>query len=59
MDIARKDKKHASFAFMSDGRHKVSFDDVVEVMMETGTSIPSLYRGTSEGGLAKVIDSDN
>ena len=49
---------HASFALMSDGRHKVSFDDVVEVMMETGTAIPSLYRETSKGGLAKVVDSD-
>jgi L-serine dehydratase len=49
---------HASFALMSDGRHKVSFDDVVEVMMETGTAIPSLYRETSKGGLAKVVESD-
>ncbi len=50
---------HASFALMSDGRHKVSFDDVVEVMMETGTAIPSLYRETSKGGLAKIVDSDD
>ncbi len=50
---------HASFALMSDGRHKVSFDDVVEVMMETGTAIPSLYRETSKGGLAKVVDSND
>ena len=49
---------HASFALMSDGRHKVSFDDVVEVMMETGAAIPSLYRETSKGGLAKVVESD-
>lgn len=47
---------HASFAIMGDGRHKVSFDDVVEVMMETGTAIPSLYRETSKGGLAKIVD---
>ncbi len=49
---------HASFAIMGDGRHKVSFDDVVEVMMETGTAIPSLYRETSKGGLAKVVERD-
>lgn len=47
---------HASFAIMGDGRHKVSFDDVIEVMMETGTAIPSLYRETSKGGLAKIVD---
>ncbi len=48
---------HASYALMSDGRHKVSFDNVVEVMMETGTAIPSLYRETSKGGLARVVES--
>ena len=47
---------HASFALMGDGRHKVSFDNVVEVMMETGTALPSLYRETSQGGLAKIVD---
>lgn len=50
---------HASFALMGDGRHKVSFDDVVEVMMETGSALPSLYRETSKGGLAKVVESDD
>lgn len=41
------------FATYSDGRHRVSFDRVVEVMRETGHDIPSLYKETSEGGLAK------
>lgn len=45
---------HCTYALMSDGRHKVSFDDVVGVMMETGHDIPSLYRETSLGGLAKI-----
>ena len=45
---------HASYALLSDGRHKVSFDTVVEVMMETGQALPSLYRETSLGGLAKI-----
>ena len=45
---------HASFALMSDGRHKISFDDVVEVMMETGHALPSLYRETNMGGLARI-----
>ncbi|MBQ0071819.1 MAG: L-serine ammonia-lyase, iron-sulfur-dependent, subunit alpha [Spirochaetales bacterium] len=48
---------HASFALMGDGRHKVSFDNVVEVMMETGEALPSLYRETSQGGLARVVES--
>ena len=30
-----------------------SYDRVVEVMKETGKDIPSLYRETSEGGLAR------
>ena len=45
---------HASYALMGDGRHKISFDDVVEVMMETGHALPSLYRETSMGGLARI-----
>lgn len=45
---------HCTYALLSDGRHKVSFDSVVEVMMETGHDIPSLYRETSLGGLALI-----
>lgn len=41
------------YSMLSDGIHRVSFDRVVEVMKETGHDIPSLYRETSEGGLAK------
>ncbi len=41
------------YATMSDGSHLVGFDKVVNVMMETGHDIPSLYRETAEGGLAK------
>ncbi len=44
---------HASFALLSDGRHKVSFDTVTEVMLETGQALPPLYRETSLGGLAR------
>lgn len=47
---------HASYAMVGDGRHKISFDDVVEVMMETGHALPSLYRETSMGGLARVYE---
>jgi L-serine dehydratase len=44
-----------TYAILSDGSHLVSFDKVVEVMHETGHNLPSLYRETSEGGLAKRI----
>ncbi len=41
-------------AMLSDGKHLVSFDRVVEVMKETGHDLPSIYKETSEGGLAKL-----
>lgn len=41
------------YAASSDGKHRVNFDRVVEVMKQTGHDIPSLYKETSEGGLAK------
>ncbi|MDE6069515.1 MAG: L-serine ammonia-lyase, iron-sulfur-dependent, subunit alpha [Alistipes sp.] len=41
------------YATLSDGSHLVSYDKVVEVMNETGHNLPSLYRETSECGLAK------
>ena len=45
---------HTSYALLSDGRHRVSFDTIVSVMMETGQALPYLYRETSGAGLAKV-----
>ena len=41
------------YASFSDGKHCVSFDHVVEVMKQTGKDLPSLYKETSTGGLAK------
>ena len=41
------------YASFSDGSHRVSFDRVVEGMNQTGHDIPSLYKETSAGGLAK------
>lgn len=51
------------YASFSDGHHSVSFDRVVEVMRQTGHDLPSLYKETSAGGLAKqfgtsVIDQE-
>ena len=42
-----------TYATFSDGKHRVCFDQVVEVMRQTGNDLPSLYKETSEGGLAK------
>lgn len=42
------------YAMMSDGKHIISFDKVVETMKQTGKDIPSLYKETSAGGLAVV-----
>lgn len=41
------------YSSFTDGIHRVSFDRVVNVMKETGHDLPSLYKETSEGGLAK------
>lgn len=41
------------YSAFTDGVHRVSFDKVVEVMKQTGHDLPSLYKETSEGGLAK------
>ncbi len=41
------------FSAFSDGMHRVSFDKVVEVMKQTGHDLPSLYKETAQGGLAK------
>ena len=41
------------YASFTDGNHRVSFDKVVEVMKQTGHDLPSLYKETGEGGLAK------
>ena len=41
------------YALYTDGLHRVSFDQAVRVMKQTGKDLPSLYKETSEGGLAK------
>lgn len=41
------------YAAFSDGTHSVSFDKVVDVMKQTGHDLPSLYKETAQGGLAK------
>lgn len=41
------------YASFTDGVHRVSFDKLVKVMKETGHDLPSLYKETGTGGLAK------
>lgn len=43
---------HTTYAIISDGRHRISFDEVVETMYKTGIDLQSQYRETSMGGLA-------
>ncbi|NSW44301.1 MAG: L-serine ammonia-lyase [Bacteroidales bacterium] len=45
-----------AFAILGDGRHRISFDTVVETMKRTGHDLPKIYRETSEGGLAKFLN---
>ncbi len=45
----------AELALLSDGCHRVSFDDVVLTMLRTGHDLPSIYRETSQGGLAAIV----
>ncbi len=44
----------ASFSLLTDGRHLVSFDEVIEVMYRTGLDLQSEYRETARGGLAAL-----
>ena len=48
----------AEYALLSDGRHRISFDQVVETMKRTGHDLPSLYRETARGGLALTYKSN-
>lgn len=43
---------HNNYALLSDGRHRISFDEVVATMYKTGIDLQSKYRETSLGGLA-------
>jgi len=42
----------ATYALLSDGKHRISFDDVVKTMKQTGIDMKASYRETSLGGLA-------
>jgi len=42
------------YALLSDGKHIISFDKVVDTMKRTGKDLPSLYKETALGGLATL-----
>lgn len=42
----------ASLALRGDGTHRVSLDQVIETMRQTGADMQSKYKETSRGGLA-------
>ena len=46
----------AVYCMSTDGKHTISFDEVVKTMKETGKDLCSAYKETSEGGLAKYYD---
>jgi len=43
------------YSLLSDGKHLVSFDTVVEAMKRTGHDLPHLYKETASGGLAGLM----
>lgn len=43
-----------SYSTFSDGKHRVSFDKVVEVMKQTGHDLPSLYKETATGRFGQI-----
>ena len=49
---AVKAANSARLALMSDGEHKVTLDQVIETMRQTGLDMSSKYKETSLGGLA-------
>ena len=42
----------ARLALRGDGRHRVSLDEVIVTMLETGRDMRAKYKETSRGGLA-------
>lgn len=43
---------HNTYVLLSDGRHRITFDEVVKAMKQTGHDLPNIYKETSTGGLA-------
>jgi L-serine dehydratase len=48
----------ATYASLSDGNHMISYDEVVDTMLQTGRDLSGHYRETSTGGLAAFYNRD-
>lgn len=44
-----------AYTLLSDGRHMISYDEVIETMAITGRNMSSDYRETAQGGLALIL----
>ncbi|MCX6565949.1 MAG: L-serine ammonia-lyase [Candidatus Aminicenantes bacterium] len=54
---ASRSISHAAYALLSDGRHRISYDEVLEAMRQTGKDLSFRYKETAAGGLA-VVDKE-
>ena len=45
----------ATYALISDGEHRISYDAVLATMMQTGLDMKKEYRETAKGGLARFV----
>jgi L-serine dehydratase len=54
---ASRSISHAAYALLSDGRHRISYDEVLEAMRQTGKDLSARYKETAAGGLA-VVDKE-
>ena len=45
----------ANYSLLTDGEHHVHFDQIVQIMDETGRDMMDKYRETSKGGIAKLF----
>lgn len=45
----------ATYALISDGEHRISYDNVLATMMQTGLDMKKEYRETAKGGLARFF----
>ena len=59
MNAALRAIECAGFALLTDGRHLISFDDVIEAMNRTGRDLQAAYRETAAGGLARLWRRDS
>lgn len=45
-----------TYSLLSDGKHRISFDQICSTMLRTGKDLASSYKETAQGGLAILSD---